>query len=61
MKTYRYQVITIDDKCPIKTYQSLSGAKRFIERLVSMDKEKVKIIEIGSWKKVEVKVKKYER
>ena len=48
MKHYRYMVISMDNKYPYKSYQTLSGAKGYIRKLNKEDKKKVKVIPIGS-------------
>lgn len=41
-------VISMDNKYPYKSYQTLSGAKGYIRKLNKEDKKKVKVIPIGS-------------
>ena len=52
MKIYKYIIITKDDKCVLKHYQTLSGAKGYYKKLSYQDKDLVKIIELKTGREI---------
>jgi len=50
MKIYKYMVITKDDKTPLKKYQTITGARQFVKKLIDTDRARVKIVKIGNFK-----------
>ena len=51
MKVYKYAVMV--DGFPYKSYQTITGAKMFVQKISKKDKRerKIEIVKIGSWNK----------